>query len=164
MWKTTRSSLENTGIVLKNHRVFHNFDCGECGKLSLSFSVLFAQKTLFFQKNLFLHCTIYCPFFCLKAMCILYEAFAFSFFRAQRLPRFFCMLCARLGAREGFFSLPLAPRRSASFRMRAASSPNTRVSLLCFFRISAEFGTCCAALWPCFPAPRAPVRCPAFFC
>lgn len=75
MWKIQRSSPANTRFMVKNSWVFHNFDCGDCGKLGLSFSVLLIKKRRFLS---FFHFHVFVKtarFFYRFGRCILYELF-----------------------------------------------------------------------------------------
>ena len=63
MWKTKRTTPVKSRVLVKNTEVFHRRDCGECGKLNLSFSVLLMQNRRFYNKKHFSHPSEYCPFF-----------------------------------------------------------------------------------------------------
>ena len=71
--------------------------------------------------------------------------FAFSFLETcqkhlYRPPRFLCTVCTACLSEAFFLRLhapSFFPKRSASFKILAASSPNIRVSFVCFFLASA---------------------------
>lgn len=144
MWKTGRTTLVNTEFMVKITSVFHSFDCGHCGKLNLSFSVLLIQKRHFLNQNQNCGFAENCPLFLAKTRCIFYEQFArhtvCSFFTksSQRPPCFLgaaFVLCFFEGLLWPLFWQLI---RSASRKMRLASAPNTRVSLSCFFLAPAK--------------------------
>ena len=100
----------------------------------------FYAKTAFFTKNSFFRLSAYCldfsgfrtEYFLRTSFCFRFSAVCKKLF--QRPPCFLCTVCMEAPARP-LFLLPFAtlprPIRSASRKIRAASSPNTRESFVC---------------------------------
>ncbi len=80
MWKRGRTTPSFSGFMVKNSVVFHICNCGDCGKLNLSFSVLLLQKRTFSENSHFFEPRRTAPFFGAFRRSILYEFSSISHF------------------------------------------------------------------------------------